>query len=102
MIENDIQRVEARLRERANDLRWSRPVRRREQSPWLAEAARQDDDRSTARVDSPPAADCVDCGGQIGSERLRAVPQAVRCMACQRAVEAGQPQLGSRAQPAGA
>ncbi|HEX9362979.1 MAG TPA: TraR/DksA C4-type zinc finger protein [Candidatus Dormibacteraeota bacterium] len=40
--------------------------------------------------DSEPApADgrCVDCGGEIGAERLEALPSAVRCVSCQAAWE---------------
>ncbi len=31
---------------------------------------------------------CVDCGNQIPDERLRAVPEAIRCIDCQRRLEA--------------
>jgi RNA polymerase-binding protein DksA len=30
---------------------------------------------------------CVECGGEIGFERLRATPTAVRCVECQRVYE---------------
>ena len=31
---------------------------------------------------------CVDCGAEIPADRLRAVPEAVRCLECQRVFEA--------------
>ena len=31
---------------------------------------------------------CVDCGAEIAAERLKAVPEAVRCLECQRSFEA--------------
>jgi phage/conjugal plasmid C-4 type zinc finger TraR family protein len=31
---------------------------------------------------------CVECGAEIPAERLKAVPEAVRCLECQRAFEA--------------
>ena len=44
------------------------------------EAARQRFDRGEYGV-------CTDCGGDIAFERLRAFPQAVRCVDCQRRYE---------------
>jgi phage/conjugal plasmid C-4 type zinc finger TraR family protein len=32
---------------------------------------------------------CEDCGGQIGEERLAALPDSTRCIACQSAWESG-------------
>ena len=32
---------------------------------------------------------CADCGGEIGAERLAAVPTATRCVSCQGAWEQG-------------
>lgn len=32
---------------------------------------------------------CESCGGQIGEERLSAVPEATRCIACQASWEGG-------------
>jgi DnaK suppressor protein len=32
---------------------------------------------------------CEDCGGKIGEERLEALPDATRCLACQAAWENG-------------
>ena len=48
-------------------------------------------DKIVHRVDptGPAAGDglCADCGREIGSERLAAVPNAVRCIRCQGAWE---------------
>ncbi|HEY2604020.1 MAG TPA: TraR/DksA C4-type zinc finger protein [Thermoleophilaceae bacterium] len=30
---------------------------------------------------------CIDCGDRISSARLKALPDAVRCVSCQRAIE---------------
>jgi RNA polymerase-binding transcription factor DksA len=41
-------------------------------------------DAATARVEDGTFGRCVDCGGLIGAERLAALPDAVRCVDCQR------------------
>ncbi|HMA87940.1 MAG TPA: TraR/DksA family transcriptional regulator [Burkholderiales bacterium] len=40
-------------------------------------------DAALARLDDGSYGDCVDCGGEIGLERLRAYPTAERCIRCQ-------------------
>jgi DnaK suppressor protein len=40
-----------------------------------------------ARLESGEYGDCVDCSGEIAERRLRAVPFAVRCTACEEARE---------------
>jgi DnaK suppressor protein len=42
-----------------------------------------------AEESESPRADgrCVDCGDEIGAERLEALPSAVRCVSCQAAWE---------------
>lgn len=40
------------------------------------------------RLDAGDYGCCVECGGDIGFERLRAQPQALRCVACESAREA--------------
>ncbi len=42
-------------------------------------------------ADWPTAGLCEACGGKIEPERLEALPEAVRCVACERASESGQP-----------
>lgn len=41
-------------------------------------------DAALARLDDPRFGTCVDCGTDIGFERLGASPTAVRCVECQR------------------
>jgi RNA polymerase-binding transcription factor DksA len=36
---------------------------------------------------------CVDCGGEISAERLDAMPEAIRCLACQRLFEGAHRQV---------
>jgi len=39
------------------------------------------------RLDLGTYGSCIDCGGLIAAERLRATPQAARCLACQEKAE---------------
>ena len=51
------------------------------------------------RLESGEYGDCVDCSGEIAEGRLRAVPFAVRCKACEEAreqVRAGERRSGAR------
>lgn len=45
-------------------------------------------DAALRRIDSGLYGDCIDCAAPIGMERLRATPQALRCIACQQGFEA--------------
>jgi phage/conjugal plasmid C-4 type zinc finger TraR family protein len=45
--------------------------------------------REQAPESPRPDGHCVDCGGEIGAERLGALPSAVRCVTCQGAWEQG-------------
>jgi len=64
------------------------------------------DDRESAEIDAIDAAlgriakgtfgQCVDCGGQIVAARLRAAPQALRCVACQGQYESAHPVPSAR------
>jgi DnaK suppressor protein len=52
-----------------------------------------------SRLESGEYGDCVDCSGEIAEGRLRAVPFAVRCTACEEAREqalAGERRSGAR------
>lgn len=40
------------------------------------------------RIDAGEYGVCVDCGARIGTKRLKALPWAARCLACQEAQEA--------------
>jgi DnaK suppressor protein len=39
------------------------------------------------RLDAGEYGDCVECGGEIAEQRLRALPFAVRCRACEESYE---------------
>ena len=79
MAVRDWGRVEERLRARADGLRRTGPHPPR--SVALV----------TAVASGVHAGDrrCADCRAAISLERLRAAPSAMRCVACQRAWEAG-------------
>ena len=89
MDEADRERVEALLRERADDtaselhekeLDVTTDILFDEEERRFAEA-RQALDKGTYGV-------CVGCGTEIPPARLKAVPEAVRCFSCQREFEA--------------
>jgi DnaK suppressor protein len=44
-------------------------------------------DAALARVADGSYGECADCGGEIGLERLRAYPTALRCIKCQEVYE---------------
>ena len=44
-------------------------------------------DAALARLDDGSYGECLDCGGDIGVERLRAYPTALRCIKCQEVYE---------------
>jgi len=50
-----------------------------------ARAALRDVRAALDRMDAGSYGRCVQCGGQIGLERLEILPQAALCMQCQRA-----------------
>ena len=43
----------------------------------------RDIDLALSRLGSPDFGSCLDCGGEIGFERLMAFPTATRCVTCQ-------------------
>jgi DnaK suppressor protein len=47
-------------------------------------------DEALARLDAGEAGSCVECGGEISERRLRALPFAVRCQACEERREQAQ------------
>jgi len=46
-------------------------------------------ERALQRCDEGRYGVCVDCDGRIAPVRLRALPEATRCLRCQRAAESG-------------
>ena len=114
MADIDRQRMEARLRERAGDLARTRTTPQRGRSAIaegdlsptetppadgaaeardahleLAADARLGEKRRETGAASDVREDgvCADCRGRISAARLRAVPEAVRCVDCQRSFE---------------
>jgi Prokaryotic dksA/traR C4-type zinc finger len=113
LAEHDWRSLEARLRARADGLQKTRggsaPRRLHTPAPDQGAAprhgargmehseraavgvpAREEDRRPPGghgRALVPSAPPCVACGSPILAERLRALPQAVRCLPCQRAFE---------------
>ena len=119
MTEIDRQQVEERLRERGAELRRARAAVRREGAGMIegelahldnhpadegTETHEQELDATTEvfldeeerriaealrALENGTYGTCVACGQQIPGDRLDAVPEAVRCLDCQRAFEAG-------------
>ncbi|HYH59759.1 MAG TPA: TraR/DksA C4-type zinc finger protein [Thermoleophilaceae bacterium] len=95
MEENNKHQLEGLLQARSADLSDGRRSRTRRPVPTPPAVGA----RSTPKF-APPAARpvvttsaarmCEDCGEAIGPRRLRAMPRAVRCLACQRSAEAPQ------------
>jgi DnaK suppressor protein len=120
---HDIQAIEARLEERLADLRRTRSAARREDDGMTegelshmdnhpgdegTETHEQEVEASTEvyldeeerRIEEARRAlengtygTCVDCDREIPSERLEAMPEAVRCVDCQRRLEGGHRQV---------
>ena len=53
----------------------------------------QDIEAALARMDDGSYGSCTDCGGDIGEARLKATPEARRCLPCQERYERAQAQL---------
>ena len=87
----ELERVETLLRERSAEMTRTRSSVRLHPSlddAVLVEAVAE------AVADTPPAivevsaeGTCVDCGDRISAARLKALPNAKRCVSCQRALE---------------
>ena len=54
----------------------------------IAELAAMDD--ALARMDKPGYGRCIACGDDIPFDRLKAAPQALRCVACEGALESAE------------
>ena len=55
----------------------------------VLEQEREQAERALARKAQGTYGLCEDCGRKIGEERLEALPDATRCLACQAAWESG-------------
>jgi len=80
---SDKRQLEGLLQARSEDLRHGR--RRRVPAPV------SDPPASVVETPAAPATSsvrpCEECGGEIGTRRLRAMPRATRCLDCQRSAE---------------
>jgi hypothetical protein len=77
--------LEGLLRARSQDMRHGRtPGRVRSSQAVVFERPLPPTTRS---YDSSSVRLCDDCGGEIGTRRLRAMPRATLCLHCQRTVE---------------
>jgi RNA polymerase-binding transcription factor len=83
----ELERVESLLRERSAEMTRTR-------SAVQLHPSMDDAPVPETVVDAPPAVVevsdegvCADCGDRISAARLKAVPDAKRCVSCQRALE---------------
>ena len=81
MLGRDRELVETLLQERSAGLRRTR-VAMRYRALDAADAPSLDDPLDVPE-ETGPTGRCTDCGGVIPAGRLRAIPGAVRCAACQ-------------------
>lgn len=95
-MELDAQLIEERLRERAHDLRRGRGPA--QPTPGSADASAPPPRQAprSLRAAGPgwpiaARATCLDCAREIAAGRLTAVPDAARCMLCQRSFERDSP-----------
>jgi hypothetical protein len=82
--ERDKRQLEGLLQARSEDMRHGRRPRGRR-------VATQATGHSVPPASGPEAGrsvrSCDECGGEIGARRLRAMPRAMLCLACQRSAE---------------
>jgi hypothetical protein len=87
----ELERVETLLRERSAEMTRTRDAA--QLHPSLDDVPLHQPDPLPA--DPAPVVEvtlegtCTDCGDRISAGRLRALPDALRCVSCQRAFEAG-------------
>jgi hypothetical protein len=88
--ENDKRQLEGLLQARSEDMRHGRRPHRRQPVPTpVLERPLPATERS---YDVASVRRCEECGGEIGTRRLRAMPRATLCLDCQRSAErAGTP-----------
>jgi hypothetical protein len=82
--EREKRQVEGLLQARSEGMRHGRRPRRRVVPGAVFERSLPPADRS---YDVSSLRRCEDCGEEIGTRRLRAMPRATLCLACQRAAE---------------
>jgi hypothetical protein len=92
----ELERVETLLRERSAEMTRTRAPAQLHPSlddpiPAPPDVAAQPDPLPASVPEVPVTLEgtCTDCGDRISAARLKALPDAVRCVSCQRAYEAG-------------
>jgi RNA polymerase-binding transcription factor DksA len=87
----ELDRVETLLRERSAEMTRTRDAARLH--PSLDDVVLDQADSlpasSSPEVEVTLEGTCTNCGDRISAARLKAIPDAVRCVSCQRAFEAG-------------
>jgi RNA polymerase-binding transcription factor DksA len=83
----ELERVETLLRERSAEM--TRTRARVRLHPSLDDRVLEEPSREVAppTVEVTKEGTCIDCGDRIAAARLKALPDAERCVSCQRKVE---------------
>lgn len=85
MEDNDKRQLEGLLQARSEDMRHGRrPSRRRSVQAVVFERPLPETARS---FDTSSIRQCENCGDEVGTRRLRAMPRATLCLRCQRTAE---------------
>jgi hypothetical protein len=80
-------RVESLLRERSAEMTRTRDAHKHHPSLDGSVSTSATPIEPPAVVEVTDAGACLDCGDHISSARLKALPDAVRCVSCQRQLE---------------
>jgi hypothetical protein len=83
----ELDRVESLLRERSAEMTRTRDAAKQHPSLDGSVFTAPDPVEPPAIVEVTHEGACVDCGDRISSARLKALPDAVRCVSCQRQLE---------------
>ena len=83
----ELDRVETLLRERSAEMTRTRAAVRLHPSLDDSVLAESVPDAPPAIVEVSAEGACVECGDRISAARLKALPDAKRCVSCQRALE---------------
>ena len=81
--DSDKRQLEGLLQARSEDMRHGRRPRRSVEAVVFERPL----PASTPSFDTSSARRCEDCGDEIGTRRLRAMPRATLCLHCQRTAE---------------
>lgn len=83
----ELERVETLLRERSAEMTRTRAAVQLHPSLDDSTLAKPAPDVRPAVVEVSDEGACVDCGDRISAARLKALPDAERCVSCQRTLE---------------